>query len=70
MTRTTTSPSLPETREAQVDRRSFMAYFSALGLGATAFPGLLWAQAQEQGSVTKEMLAGAEAVTGLEFTDE
>jgi len=49
-----------------LDRRSFMAYLSAIGLGGSA----LWQQAQEQGSVTKEMLAQAEGVFGLEFTDE
>ncbi len=46
-----------------------MAYFSALGLGGTVFPGALWAVAQEAGAITKDMLANAEAVAGLEFTD-
>ncbi len=32
-----------------VDRRGFMAYMSALGLGGTLLPGLLWAQLQERG---------------------
>ena len=47
-----------------------MAYFSALGLGGTALPTILWEQQQETGEITKEMLANAEAVVGLESTDE
>jgi len=47
-----------------------MAYFASLGLGSTALPATLWALAQErQGRITKDMLANAEAVAGLEFTD-
>ena len=45
-----------------------MAYLSGIGLGGTAFPATLWALAQG-GKITKEMLANAEAVAGLEFTD-
>jgi Asp-tRNA(Asn)/Glu-tRNA(Gln) amidotransferase A subunit family amidase len=54
------------------DRRQFMAYFSALGLSSTLLPGVLWAQAnQQQGTpITKEMVAAAEQIAGLEFTDE
>lgn len=50
------------------DRRAFMAYFSALGLGGTLLPGVLWARLQEGGAVTNEVLAEAEKVVGLEFT--
>lgn len=52
-----------------MDRRAFMGYFSAIGLGATALPELLW-QAAQQGPVTKEMIAQAERLAGLEFTDQ
>src|SRR3954470_21910495 len=55
------------------DRRQFMAYFGALGLSSTLLPGVLWAQAnqQPQGTpITKEMVAAAEQLAGLEFTDE
>ena len=31
-----------------VSRRSFMAAFAAMGLGATAVPSTLWARLQEQ----------------------
>src|SRR5262249_15553106 len=55
------------------DRRAFMAYFSSIGLGASLFPGVLWAQAQQepQGpTITKEMIAAAEQISGLSFSDE
>ena len=53
-----------------IDRRRFMEYFSAAGLGGTLLPGVLWAKAQEAGEVTKEILADAEKVAGLEFSDD
>src|ERR1041385_6822685 len=66
------------------DRRSFLAYFSSLGLTSTLFPGVLWGKLAEarvpetQGKLsdaavpqlTKDMLREAAAVAGLEFTDE
>ena len=62
-----TSVSEPKTTEANdLDRRSFMAYLSVLGIGGTG----LWQQAQQEGSITTEMIAEAEGVFGLEFTDE
>jgi Asp-tRNA(Asn)/Glu-tRNA(Gln) amidotransferase A subunit family amidase len=53
-------------------RRRFLAHFSALGLGGTLLPGVLWAQVQEQGSstITAEMLKGALALSGLTFSEE
>ncbi len=59
----------PEGIEA-VDRRGFMAYMSALGLGGTLLPGVLWAQLQERGEITSEILEDAVAVSGLDFTEE
>jgi Asp-tRNA(Asn)/Glu-tRNA(Gln) amidotransferase A subunit family amidase len=58
--------------DSTYDRRAFMAYFGALGLGSTLLPGVLWAQAnQQQGTpITKEMVAAAEEIAGLDFTDE
>ena len=50
-------------------RRAFVGYFSSLGLSGTLFPGVLWAQAQQQPKVTKEMIAQAEKMAGLQFTD-
>jgi Asp-tRNA(Asn)/Glu-tRNA(Gln) amidotransferase A subunit family amidase len=59
------------------DRRSFLAYFSSLGLTSTLFPGVLWARLSERKpseatppQLTKDMLRSAAAVAGLEFTDE
>jgi Asp-tRNA(Asn)/Glu-tRNA(Gln) amidotransferase A subunit family amidase len=53
------------------DRRSFLGYFSALGVGSSLFPGVLWGKLQEQkpARVTKQMLRDAAAVAGLEFND-
>ena len=53
------------------DRRAFMGYFASIGLGSTLLPGVLWAQQQQQGTpITKEMLASAEQIAGLEFSDD
>jgi len=53
-------------------RRSFIGYFSSIGLASTLLPGALWAQVQERGAatITPEMLQHALDVAGLEFTDE
>ena len=59
----------PEIIEA-VDRRRFMAYMSAFGLGGTLLPGVLWAQLQERREITSEILADASAVAGIDFTEE
>src|SRR5215207_229591 len=58
--------------ETTFDRRAFMAYFSSVGLGSTLLPGVLWAQLQQQQApeITKEMIAGAEQISGLKFSDE
>ena len=54
------------------DRRSFLAYFSSIGLTSTLLPGVLWMKAEEEKStaVTKEMLREAAAVAGLTFTEQ
>jgi len=61
------------------DRRSFLTYFSSLGLGSTLLPGVLWAKVESAGPeaeaqlsknlITKEMLREACAVAGVSFTD-
>src|SRR4051812_15849732 len=58
--------------ETKYDRRAFMAYFSSIGLGSTLFPGVLWGQAQQQPgpAITKEMVAAAEELSDLHFSDE
>lgn len=48
-----------------------MAYFSAVGLSSTLLPGVLWSQVQQQGpEITKEMIAAAEEISGLKFSDD
>lgn len=61
---------MPDPNAARLDRRSFVSFFSAAGLSTTLLPGVLWAQAQEQGVVTTAMIAQAEKIAGLEFTEE
>ncbi len=58
--------------KTQLARRSFLAYFSGLGLSATVLPGVLWAKMQDDDltNITKEMLQDAEQIAGLEFTDQ
>ncbi|MHC4596726.1 MAG: amidase, partial [Planctomycetota bacterium] len=58
-------------KQMQLARRSFLGYFSGLGLSATVLPGVLWAkmQAEEVTEVTKEMLQAAEQIAGLQFDD-
>lgn len=51
-------------------RRRFLAYFSALGLADTLFPGALYAQAQAVPEITTETIAAAEQIAGLSFTEE
>jgi Asp-tRNA(Asn)/Glu-tRNA(Gln) amidotransferase A subunit family amidase len=55
-----------------LDRRAFMAYFGSVGLGSTLLPGVLWAQFQQQQGpeITKEMIASAEEISGLKFSDD
>jgi Asp-tRNA(Asn)/Glu-tRNA(Gln) amidotransferase A subunit family amidase len=45
-----------------------MAYFSALGLGGTLLPGILWARLQEA-PLSAEVVAEAAKLAGLSFTD-
>ena len=55
-----------------LDRRSFVACFSGLGLTSTLLPGALWAKVDSEMPVvlTKEMLRDACAVAGVSFTDQ
>ena len=54
---------------SSLDRRRFMAWFTAAGLGTTALPSYLWSQARK-GPITKSVIAAAEKVAGLEFDEE
>jgi hypothetical protein len=54
------------------DRRSFLAYFSSLGLSTTLLPGVLWAKVEEEKPerISKEMLRSAASVAGVQFTEQ
>ena len=50
-----------------LDRRSFMTYFSGLGLTSTLFPGVLWAKLSSGADITVDTIASAEEVAGVHF---
>ncbi len=50
-----------------LDRRSFMTYFSGVGLTSTLFPGVLWAKLAAGADITVDTIASAEEVAGLHF---
>jgi Asp-tRNA(Asn)/Glu-tRNA(Gln) amidotransferase A subunit family amidase len=50
-----------------LDRRSFMTYFSGVGLTSTLFPGVLWAKLTSGADITVDTIASAEEVAGLHF---
>ncbi|MFI5228553.1 MAG: amidase [Gemmatimonadales bacterium] len=60
--------------QTSYDRRTFMAYFGSIGLGSTLLPGVLWSQFQtqqpQQPAITPEMIASAEEIAGVQFSDE
>jgi Asp-tRNA(Asn)/Glu-tRNA(Gln) amidotransferase A subunit family amidase len=61
---------MTDTKRNPMDRRDFMSYFASIGLSGTALPTALWARAQqEEGPITQDMLADAEALAGLEFSE-
>jgi Asp-tRNA(Asn)/Glu-tRNA(Gln) amidotransferase A subunit family amidase len=62
-----TFPANPAT---QHDRREFLAYFSALGLGSSLLPGVLWSKVAAGAEITKDTIASAEEIAGVTFTDE
>ena len=54
---------------AGFDRRRFLGYFSAVGLGGTLLPGVLWAKVATGEEITAATIACAEEISGLKFTD-
>ncbi|HXE91969.1 MAG TPA: amidase family protein [Terriglobales bacterium] len=52
------------------DRRAFLSFLSTFGVTSTLFPGVLWAAAEGKKEVTKEMIANAAALAGIEIADE
>ena len=53
-----------------LDRRRFLSTCSGLGLGATLFPGVLWALADEKGKITKEMIDQAALIADVPIPEE
>lgn len=53
-----------------VDRRQFLEFSAALGLSGTLFPGTLYAQVAQDGTLTTDTIAKAEVLAGLSFTEE
>jgi Asp-tRNA(Asn)/Glu-tRNA(Gln) amidotransferase A subunit family amidase len=51
------------------DRRAFLGYFSALGLGSTLLPGVLWAAVSAGAEITAQSIAAAEEIAGVTFTE-
>ncbi len=60
---------------AALDRRRFLTFLSAfaglggVGLGAAAFPEILYAEVKKGGRITRGTLAAAEELAGVHFTD-
>ena len=55
-------------QQCEVNRRLFLTYFSAAGLGSTLMPGALAAVAQDAETITLEMIEAAQAIAGLSFS--
>lgn len=52
------------------DRRAFLARCTALGVGSTLFPGVLWARVAAGEEITEASIAAAAEIAGVSFTDE
>lgn len=51
------------------DRRAFLGYFTAAGLGGTLLPGALWASIRAGAEISTETIRCAEEIAGLAFTE-
>lgn len=51
------------------DRRAFLGYFAALGLGSSLLPGVLWASVVAGAEITAQSIAAAEEIAGVQFTE-
>ncbi len=51
-------------------RREFLARCSALGVGATLFPGVLWAKVAAGVEITDASIVAAAEIAGVTFTEE
>ena len=55
-------------QQLEINRRRFIAGFSALGLGSTLLPGALAAVAQDAETITLELLETAQTIAGVSFS--
>ena len=53
-----------------INRRRFLGYFAAAGLGGTLLPGTLLAVAQDAAEIKPEMVAAAAKIAGIPLTPE
>ena len=53
-----------------LDRRAFLAVCSGFGLTTTLFPGVLWAMADADGKVTRDMINQASIIADVPIKDE
>ena len=53
-----------------LDRRAFLAVCSRLGVSATLLPGVLWAMADENGTITRDMIDKAADIADVPIADE
>ncbi|CAN5742200.1 amidase [soil metagenome] len=56
--------------ETGLDRRAFMRTFTAVGLGSTLLPGVLWARVAEGAELTTDTIACAEEIAGVQLEPE
>ncbi|MFC1556216.1 amidase [candidate division KSB1 bacterium] len=61
---------MSKTARLEMNRRKFLHFFSAVGLGSTMLPGTLTAVAQDKDEITVEMVETAEKLAGLSFPPE
>ena len=52
------------------DRRQFLESAALVGMSTTLFPGVLYAQAVQDGELTIETITHAEQIAGVSFSDE
>ncbi|HWG50368.1 MAG TPA: amidase [Candidatus Acidoferrales bacterium] len=53
-----------------LDRRAFLAVCSRFGVSATLLPGVLWAMADENGTITRDMIDKAADIADVPIADE
>lgn len=54
---------------SNLDRRRFLGVLGGLGLAGTALPAQLWAEVQGDSPISRETIAAAEVLAGLELDD-